>query len=69
MRGMKTVLYFQSTAKTSADEKLGGVQSIAAKCGWHVQIVDRIPKTKKIRQIVSFWNPEGAIVECGGAAA
>ena len=69
MRGMKTVLYFQSTTKTSAGEKLCGVQSCAAKCGWHVQIVDGIPKTKKIRQIVSFWNPEGAIVECGGTAA
>ena len=69
MRAMKTVLYFQSTSRTSASEKLGGVQSIAAKCGWHVQIVDGIPTAKKIKSLVSFWSPEGAIVECGGTAA
>ena len=68
MRGMKTILYFQSTSKTSAGEKLGGIQSIAAKCGWHVQIIDGIPSAKKIKSLVSFWTPEGAIVECGGAA-
>lgn len=68
MRDMKTLLYFQSTAKTSADEKLAGVQSIAAKCGWHVQIVDGIPTAKKIKSLVSFWNPVGAVVECGGTA-
>ena len=68
MRDMKTLLYFQSNAKTSADEKLGGVQSIAAKCGWHVQIIDGIPTAKKIKSLVSFWNPVGAIVECGGTA-
>ena len=69
MRGMKTVLYFQSTSKTSAGEKLGGVQSIAAKCGWHVQIVEEIPTAKKVKSLVAFWNPEGAVVECGGTAA
>ena len=66
---MKTVLCFQSTSKASSAEKLGGVQSIATKCGWHVQIVDGIPTAKKIKSLVSFWNPEGAILECGGMAA
>jgi len=65
---MKTVLYFQSTSRTSASEKLDGVQGIAAKCGWHVQIVDGIPTEKNIKSLLSFWNPEGAIVECGGTA-
>jgi len=69
MCGMKTLLYFQSTSKTSASEKLGGVQSIAAKCGWHVQIVDGIPTASKIKSLVSFWGPVGAIVECGGTAS
>ena len=69
MHAMKTLLYFQSTSKTSAGEKLGGVQGIAAKCGWHVQAVDGIPTAKKARSLVSFWDPVGAVVECGGTAA
>jgi len=69
MRVMKTVLYFQSISRASAGEKLGGVQSIASKCGWHVQIVEGIPTVKRIKSLVAFWNPVGAIVECGGTAA
>lgn len=66
---MKTVLYFRFTLKTSAGEKLGGVQSIAAKCGWHVQVVEGVPSSKRLRALVDFWKPVGAIVECGGTAA
>ena len=65
---MKTWLYFQSASKTSAGEKLGGVQSIAARFGRHVQSVDGTPTAKKIRSLVAFWDPEGAIVECGGTS-
>ena len=69
MRVMTTWLYFQSESKTSAGEKLGGVQSVAARFGWHVQIVEGIPAARKIKSFVSFWNPDGAIVECGGTAS
>ena len=61
---MKTVLYFRFTLKTSAGEKLGGVQSIAAKCGWHVQVVEGIPSSKRLRALVDFWKPVGTMRGC-----
>ena len=66
---MDTILYFQSQSKTNAAEKLGGVQDVAAKCGWLVQTVPRLPPTKRLRALEEFWHPVGAIVECGGTAA
>ena len=63
---MKVILYFQSLSKTSsATEKLIGVREIAAKADWHVQVVDTFTPTKKTRQLISFWQPAGMIVECG----
>ena len=46
---METVLYFQSQAKVNAAEKLSGVQDVAAKCGWFVQIVPKCPSAKLLR--------------------
>ncbi|MBR4259495.1 MAG: substrate-binding domain-containing protein [Kiritimatiellae bacterium] len=66
---MNTVLYFQSQSKTNAGEKLGGVQNIAAKCEWLVQVVEGLPPPKRLKELVEFWSPVGAIVECGGTAA
>lgn len=66
---MDAVLYFQSQSKVNSGEKLGGVQDIAAKCGWHVQVVEGLPQGKKLDSLIRFWNPVGAIVECGGTAA
>jgi LacI family transcriptional regulator len=66
---METVLYFQSTSKVNSAEKLGGVREIAAKCGWHVQVVEGLPPPKRLGALFEFWNPVGAIVECGGTAA
>ena len=66
---MDTILYFQSQSKTNAAEKLGGVQDVAAKCGWLVQTVPGLPPPKRLRALEEFWHPVGAIVECGGTAA
>ena len=66
---MDTILYFQSQSKTNAAEKLGGVQDVAAKCGWLVQTVPGLPSPKRLRALEEFWHPVGAIVECGGTAA
>ena len=65
---MDTILYFQSQSKTNAAEKLGGVQDVAAKCGWLVQTVPGLPSPKRLRALEEFWRPVGAIVECGGTA-
>ena len=48
---METVLYFQSQAKANAAEKLSGVQDVAAKCGWFVQIVPKCPSAKLLRAL------------------
>ncbi len=66
---MKTLLYFHSHSKINTSEKLSGVDAIASKCGWLVQVVDEIPKQRRLRALLEFWNPIGAIVECGGAKA
>jgi len=66
---MDTVLYFHSQSKTSSGDKLAGVQEIAEKCGWLVQTVDGVPDGKRLKALIEFWNPVGAIVECGGSGA
>ncbi|MBR6733260.1 MAG: substrate-binding domain-containing protein [Kiritimatiellae bacterium] len=66
---MNVVLYFQSSAKINAAEKLAGVQEVADKLGWLVQPVDGIPSAKQLRMLLDFWEPIGVIVECGGTAA
>ena len=65
---VETILYFQSQSRTNATEKLGGVQDVAAKCGWLVQTVPGLPSQKRLRALEDFWHPVGAIVECGGTA-
>ena len=64
---INTVLYFQPQSKTNAGEMPGGVQNIAAKCEWLVQVVEGPPPPKRLKAKVEFWRPVGAIVECGGA--
>lgn len=63
---MDTILYFQSPSKTSAPDKIAGVQRYAATVGWHVQVVDGLPSSSVLARLVEFWHPLGAIVECGG---
>ena len=69
MSGMKTILYFQSPSKINAAEKLSGVREIAAKCGWHIQVVEGLPSQKRLVALLDFWRPVGAILECGGTSA
>ena len=55
---METVLYFQSQTKANAAEKLSGVQDVAAKCGWFVQIVPKCPSAKLLRALEDFCGFE-----------
>lgn len=63
---MNVMLYFKPRASTSTPDKLAGVQEIAAKAGWHVQVLDTLPTRATFRALVAFWNADGALVECGG---
>ncbi len=66
---MKSILYFQSTSKTSSSEKLGGIMNVAAKSAWHVQTIEGTPSAEKAKSLIEFWQPIGVIVECGGTDA
>ena len=62
---MKIVLYFQPVSEKCSPAKLGGVRSIAAKAGYHVQVVDSEPTAKNVARLIELWQPLGAIVDCG----
>ena len=67
---MNSILYFRSASKTDASaEKLIGIREIAAKLGWHVQVLDIALTAQTKRELIGFWNPCGVIVECGERAS
>lgn len=77
---MKTVLYFQSSCCENNDALLRGVVRYAHRAKWSVQVVP-YAKAAASRQVdgrgggdrpqvadlVAFWRPAGAIVDCGSA--
>ena len=63
---MNTILYFQSAAKTSAPDKLAGVQEITNRKGIHVQVIEENPTRDLVSELCDFWHPIGAIADCGG---
>ena len=62
MRPMETLLYFQSTATTSARQKLDGVCGAARDRGWMVARFD-LRGPDQIRDEIRVWNPVGCVVE------
>lgn len=64
---MKTVLYFHAATKTSAPGKIAGVMEIAAKAGWHVQVIEERPNERLLAELIRFWQPLGCIIDCGGS--
>lgn len=63
---MATILYFQPVAKTFAPEKLAGVRDIIKKRHHRVQIIEEKPTWDLVEELWAFWNPLGAIIDCGG---
>lgn len=63
---MSVVLYFQSSAKTSAPEKLAGVRDVMSRRGHTVQAIEEPPTPQLISRLWAFWHPLGAIIDCGG---
>ena len=60
---METLLYFQSTATTSALGKLDGVCHAARERGWWVNRFD-LHRPDQIRDEIRYWHPIGCIIEC-----
>ena len=65
MSGMNTVLYFQPQTKTSAPKKLEGVREILERRSYNVQVIEERPTKRMVAELVDFWSPVGAIVDCG----
>lgn len=65
---MTTILYFKHSEKSAAKAKLAGVRHGARALGWRVQTVDT-PRivASSLRRLVSFWDPQGVIIDCGGS--
>ena len=59
---MDTLLYFQSTATTSAMRKLDGVSQAAKERGWLVARFD-LHDPRQIHDEILAWNPVGCVVE------
>ena len=79
-KAMKTILYFQSSCCENNDALLRGVSRWAHKAKWNVQVVpyakaaasrqldgDGGAAKPPIDELVGFWHPQGAVVECGSA--
>jgi LacI family transcriptional regulator len=60
---MKSLLYFQSTATTSARRKFDGICYAARKHGWLVQRFD-LHDPIRIREEIMIWHPVGCVIEC-----
>lgn len=74
---MKTVLYFQSSLCACNVAELGGAGRFARQAGWRLQVLpcgaaavcrQRMPKLSGVRELMSLWQPDGVIVDCGGLA-
>ena len=63
---MDTVLYFQPSSKTFAPEKLAGVRDIMQRRHRQVQVIEEEPSARLVDELWEFWNPIGAIIDCGG---
>ena len=63
---MDTVLYFQPPTKTFAPEKLAGVRDIMERRHHQVQVIEDKPTVQLVNELWEFWNPLGAIIDCGG---
>ena len=59
---MDTLLYFQSTATTSATQKLDGVCQAAREHGWLVARFD-LHGPGQIRDEIRVWHPVGCVIE------
>ena len=68
----KTVLYFQTSFCDSNLQQRLGLYDFARKAGWFVHVIEygsQVSKKPKpdMAELFGFWNPDGCVVDCGGA--
>ena len=62
---MKTVLYFSCSDRHACGVRMDGINRVAFREGWHVQIVDNAFTVEAARAAIEFWQPIGLIVGSG----
>ena len=66
---MNVILYFQTAAAAgNAPDQLIGAVEMAERFHCRIQQIDDPISPRTVKQLISFWNPLGAIVECGARA-
>ena len=68
----KTVLYFQTSFCDSNLQQRSGFYDFARKSGWFVHVIEygsQVSEKPKpdTAELFGFWNPDGCVVDCGGA--
>lgn len=59
---MKSILYFVSPWR-AWHKRLAGIYRYAAKHDWQVQVIERGLTALPVKKSLSFWHPDGCIVE------
>ena len=71
-RKEKTILYFQTAFCDSNLHQRSGFCGFAHKAGWFVHVIeyggmDSGKLKPDMAELFEFWNPDGCVVDCGGA--
>lgn len=63
---VKVILYFQAHAVATVNpDKLAGAVEMAERFNLRIQRIDDPMTADSVKRLISFWDPIGAIVECG----
>lgn len=63
---MKTVLYFKRGYFETCQVKLQGAVRYATGAKWQLQVIEDAAAAPSKRRLLSFWKPDGCIVDCAG---
>lgn len=63
---MRTVLYFKRGYFETCQVKLQGAVRYANKAKWQLQVIEDAAAAPSKKRLLSFWKPDGCIVDCGG---
>ena len=65
---MRTILFFQTGTPEIARTKLAGVTAYAHGRDWDIKFIERESPRLSVKKVLSFWKPDGCIVEASGGA-
>ena len=63
---MNTILFISSSARLECVRFVKGVTAFAAHQPWNVQSIGGPLAKGQVARLLSFWKPDGCIVQCGG---